>query len=220
MLPAAYLTVLAAPFTTPPNPGPLPPRPANLFPQQWEDVKATHKQGIDEYTTSNNLDKSVKKQIIKAIVDPIFLNPLENHFSGYSRVTTRAMIQFLFNSYGNITQLQLDANYKMMKEQWDPSTPIIYVFAKIQEGGDKADADNAPYAMNQVLAIAFNHVFRTGTMQNACERWTSLNPTNKTWARFQTMFTQAHETYKSLTAQAGGYHGANNACNIAPMTQS
>jgi hypothetical protein len=52
MLQAAYLTVSAAPFTTPPNPGPLPPRPANLFPQQWEDFKAKHKRGIDEYTTS------------------------------------------------------------------------------------------------------------------------------------------------------------------------
>jgi hypothetical protein len=34
------------------------------------------------------------------------------------------------------------------------------------------------------------------------------------------MSTQAHETYESLTVQAGGYHGANNAYNIAPITQS
>jgi hypothetical protein len=91
------------------------------------------------------------------------------------------MIQFLFNSYGNITPLQLDANDKMMKEQWDPLTPIIYLFAKIQEGVDKADTGNAPYTVNQVLAIAFNHVFQTGTMQNAYEWWTSLNQTHKTW---------------------------------------
>jgi hypothetical protein len=130
------------------------------------------------------------------------------------------MIQFLVNSYGNITPLQLDANDKMIKEQWDPSTPIICLFAKIQEGVDKSDAGNAPHTLNQVLAITFNHVFRTGTMKNACERWTSLNPTKKTWDHFQTMFTQAHETYESLTAQAGGYHGANNAYNIAPITQS
>jgi hypothetical protein len=130
------------------------------------------------------------------------------------------MIQFLFNSYVNITPLQLDTNDKMTKEQWDPSTPTKYLFAKIQEGVDKADAGNAPYTVNQVLAIAFNNMFRTGTMQNPCERWKSLNPTNKTDAHFQTMFTQAHETYESLTAQAGGYHGATNAYNIAPMTQS
>jgi hypothetical protein len=102
------------------------------------------------------------------------------------------MIQFIFNSYGNITPLQMDANDKMIKEQWDPSTPIIYVFDKIQEGVDKADAGNAPYTVNQVLAIAFNHVFRTGTMQNACERWTSLNPCNKMLTHFQTIVTKAH----------------------------
>jgi hypothetical protein len=67
------------------------------------------------------------------------------------------MIQFLLNSYGNITPLKLDANEKMMKEQWDPSTPIIYLFVNIQEGVDKADTGNAPYTVNQVLAIDFNH---------------------------------------------------------------
>jgi hypothetical protein len=91
-----------------------------------------------------------------------------------------------------------------MKEQWDPSTLIIYLFSKIQDGLDKADAGNAPYTVNQVPAIAFNHVFRTGKMQSACERWTALAPMNKTWVNFQDMFTSAHDTYETLTAQAGG----------------
>jgi hypothetical protein len=34
------------------------------------------------------------------------------------------------------------------------------------------------------------------------------------------MFTQAHDTYISLTAQTGGYHGANNAYKITPITHS
>jgi hypothetical protein len=33
---------------------------------------------------------------------------------------------------------------------------------------------------------------------------------NKTWVNFQDMFTSAHGTYEALTAQSGGYHGANN----------
>jgi hypothetical protein len=34
---------------------------------------------------------------------------------------------------------------------------------------------------------------------------------NNTWVNFQDMFTAAHETYETLTAQSVGYHGANNA---------
>jgi hypothetical protein len=83
----------------------------------------------------------------------------------------------------------------MMKEQWDPSTPIIYLFSKIQDGVDKSDAGYARYTVNTVLAIAFNRVYRTDTMQSACECWTSLPPMNKTWANFQDMFTSAHENY-------------------------
>jgi hypothetical protein len=164
---------------------------------------------LDEYSTSNNFDKAIKQQIVRAIKDPIFLKPLENHITDFSRVTARTMLQYLFNAYSNIMSYQLGVNDKMMKEQWDPSTPIIYLFSKIQNGVDTADAGNAPYTVNQVLDIAFNHVFRTGTMQSACERWTALAPINKTWVNFQDMFTSAHGTYETLTAQAGGYHGAN-----------
>jgi hypothetical protein len=147
---------------------------------------------------------------LRAIKDPIFLKPIENHITCFSRVTARTMLQYLFIAYGNINPQQLDVNDKMMKEQWDPSTPIIYLFSKIQDGVDKADAGNAPYTVHQVLTIAFNHVFRTGTMQSACERWTALAPMNKTWVNFQDMLTSAHETYETLTTQVGGYRGANN----------
>jgi hypothetical protein len=77
------------------------------------------------------------------------------------------MIQFLFDAYGNITPIQLDANYKMMKEQWGPSTPIFYLFSKIQDGVDKADTGNMPYTVNQLMAIPFNHVSCTGTTKSA-----------------------------------------------------
>jgi hypothetical protein len=195
MTPATYTTVTATSYNNPPNPGPLPPRPAVIPPQQWEDTKAAHKRALDEYNTSTNFDKAITQQIVRAIKDPIFLKLVENQITGFSRVTAHTMLQYLFNAYGNITPQQLDVNDKMMKEQWDPSTPIIYLFSKIQDGVDTADAGNAPYTVNRVLAIAFNHVFRTGTMQSACERWTALAPMSKRWVNFQDMFTSAHDTY-------------------------
>jgi hypothetical protein len=69
------------------------------------------------------------------------------------------MRQYIFNAYGNITPLQLDSKDTTMKEQWYPSTPIIYLFSKIQDGLDKADTVNAPYNVNHILAIACDHVF-------------------------------------------------------------
>jgi hypothetical protein len=99
---------------------------------------------------SHNLDKSIKQQIIKAVKDPIFLKPIKNHITVFSKVMARTILQYLFNVYGNINPLQLDDNDTMMKEQWDPSTPIIYLFSKIQDGVDNADAGNASYTVNQV----------------------------------------------------------------------
>jgi hypothetical protein len=101
------------------------------LPQQWEDTKAAHERELEKYIMSNNFDKAIKQQIVKEIKDPIFLKPIENHITGFSRVTARAMLQYLCNACGNLTPQQLDVNDKMVKEQWYPSTPIIYFFSKI-----------------------------------------------------------------------------------------
>jgi hypothetical protein len=76
MTPATYLTVTATPYNNPPNPGLLPPRPASVSPQHWEDTKAAHKRALGEYNTSSNFDKAIKQQIARAIKDPIFLKPI------------------------------------------------------------------------------------------------------------------------------------------------
>jgi hypothetical protein len=81
--------VTATPYNNPPNPGPIPPRPSAVFPKQWEDTKAAHKRALDEHNSSNNFDKAIKQQIIKAIQDPIFLKSIENHIGGFSRVAAR-----------------------------------------------------------------------------------------------------------------------------------
>jgi hypothetical protein len=83
MTPETYLMVTATPYNNLPNPGPLPPRPAAVFPQQWEDTKAAHKRALDKYNTSNNFDKAIKQQIVRAIKYPIFLKPIENHITGF-----------------------------------------------------------------------------------------------------------------------------------------
>jgi hypothetical protein len=47
-------------------------------------MKAAHKRQLDEFNTSSNFDKAIKQQIIKAVKDPIFLKPIENHITGFS----------------------------------------------------------------------------------------------------------------------------------------
>jgi hypothetical protein len=115
MTPSTYLTVTAAPYNNPPNPGTLPPRPAAVFPQKCEDTKAAHKRALDEYNTSNNFDKAIKQQIMRAIKYLIFLTPIENRITCFSRVTARTMLRYLFNAYGNITPQQIYVNDKMTK---------------------------------------------------------------------------------------------------------
>jgi hypothetical protein len=83
MTPATYLKVTATPYNNPPNPGPLPPNPAAVLLQKWEDTKASHKRALDEHNTSNNFYKAINQQILRAIKEQIFLKPIENHVTGF-----------------------------------------------------------------------------------------------------------------------------------------
>jgi hypothetical protein len=109
---ATYLMVPATTYNNLTNPCPLPPRPVAAFPAQWDGTKVAHKRALDEYNTSHNLDKAINQQIIKAVKEPIFLKPIENHITGFSRVTARTMLQYLFSANGNITPFN-----------WMPMTP-------------------------------------------------------------------------------------------------
>jgi hypothetical protein len=61
--------------------------------------------------------------------------------AGYVNISARGMLDHLFETYGNITAVDLKINFEHMRRSWDPQQPVETIFKKIQDCADYSEAD-------------------------------------------------------------------------------
>ena len=66
------------------------------------------------------VDIDLKKQIVTE-VQPVFLYPLVDQFTGFTQIFALAMLQRLFTSYGAIEKINLEENAVKMMKLYDPT---------------------------------------------------------------------------------------------------
>jgi hypothetical protein len=59
---------------------------------------------------------------------------------GYANVSAGDMLDRLFETYGNITAVDLEMNFENMRQAWDPQHPVESLFKKIQDCADYSEA--------------------------------------------------------------------------------
>jgi hypothetical protein len=83
----------------------------------WEEDAQT-------YHTCTSVQQALKKQII-SVFEPIYLDILNENMVGYANISTRGMLDHLFETYSKI-------NFEHMRRAWDPQQPVETLFKKIQ----------------------------------------------------------------------------------------
>ena len=73
-----------------------------------------------EYTL---IDKVLKQLMLSAVEDKYY-RVMRNSLIGYANVTTRSLIQYLYQAYVNITPTQVSNNDKKLRAPYDPNQPI------------------------------------------------------------------------------------------------
>jgi hypothetical protein len=74
---------------------------------------------VQTYRTCTSVQQALKKQII-SVFEPMYLEILNDNMVGYANISARYMLDHLFETYGNITALDLEINFKHMRRAWDP----------------------------------------------------------------------------------------------------
>jgi hypothetical protein len=69
----------------------------------------------------------LKKQII-IVFEPMYLYILNENMVGYANISARHMLDHLFETYGNITAVDLEINFEHMRRAWDPQQPVESLF--------------------------------------------------------------------------------------------
>jgi hypothetical protein len=70
----------------------------------------------------------------------MYLDILNDNMVGYANISARDMLDHLFETYGNITAVDLEINFDHMRWAWDPQHPVESLFKQIQDCADYSEA--------------------------------------------------------------------------------
>jgi hypothetical protein len=154
-----------------------------------------------------------EKKII-SVFEPMYLDVLNNNMVGFANISARYMLEHLFSTYGNITAVDLEINFELMRQVWDPQQPVESLFKKIQDCADYSEAGSVLIGNPQQINVGYANIFATGHFVSACRRWNEKPLAEKTWTQFKSHFAAAHRQHKQMqgeSAATAGYHSANAA---------
>jgi hypothetical protein len=75
------------------------------------------------FKTYNTLQSALKKQII-TVIEPMYIEILNDDLVGFVNINSRDMLDNLFISYGSITAVDIEQNFENMRKTWDPQQPV------------------------------------------------------------------------------------------------
>jgi hypothetical protein len=220
--PQVYATLSNTPWVDPINPGPTPPvLPANATAAQINANRYRHLENIKLLRTYNNVQSALKQQLLAA-VDDIYVRTLCNTHTAYAMLTTLQILTHLYTTYGKLTPMAMQENDRQFPTAYNPAKPFEMLVQQIKDAQDSAAAGNQAYTAQQIVSNAYSLIHNTGMFIDACREWRRRPEIEKTWGTFKTEFAQAHNEQGEMThtAQAGGFHNANNAItNYTPVKQ-
>jgi hypothetical protein len=118
---------------------------------------------VQTYQTYTSVPQALNKKI-SSVFEPMYLNILNENVVGYANTTVRYMMDNLFETYGNITAVDLEINFENMLRAWDPQQPVESIFKQIQDCADYSEAGGV---------LIGTHNKSTSGMQKYSQRGTS-----------------------------------------------
>jgi hypothetical protein len=106
-------------------------------------ISAVHhvwEEDVQTYRTCTSVQQALKKQII-SVFEPLYLDILNENMVGYANILARDMLDHLFDTYGNITAVDLEINFEHMRQAWDPQQPVESLFKQIQDCADYSEVE-------------------------------------------------------------------------------
>jgi hypothetical protein len=168
---------------------------------------------VQTYRTCTSVQQALKKQII-SVLEPMYLDILNDKMMGYANISARDMLDHLFETYGSITAVDLEINFEHMRQAWDPQQPVETLFKQIQDCADYSEAGGVLICHPEQINVGYANIFATAHFMSACRRWNEKPTAEKTWAQFKSHFAAAHRQHKQTqgeSAATAGYHSANSA---------
>jgi hypothetical protein len=166
---------------------------------------------VQTYRTCTSVQQALKKQII-SVFERMYLDIFNENMVGYANISAGGVLDHLFETYGNITAVDLKINFEHMRRAWDPQHPVETLFKQIQDCADHSEAGGVLVDYPQQIKVGYAKIFATGHFMSACRRWNEKPTAEKTWTQFKPHFAATHRQDKQMQGESAAtsrYHSAN-----------
>lgn len=72
------------------------------------------------------------KQFLLMAVEEFYYRPLRNITMGYATVSTKDILDHIYDSYGNITESDLSDNDNRFRTPYDSEQPIEFLYDQVE----------------------------------------------------------------------------------------
>jgi hypothetical protein len=152
-------------------------------------AERVHKEALEEFQVINLLERTCLN-MIKSALAPTIILPKTDRFTGAINGTISEIIQYLFDSYGNLTAFSVESKRQaLLAISYNHAEPLDVVFNAVSDYADMADAYGTPISDDQLMSLALMIIMKANIFADAIENWNS-EPI-KTWLSFQSFFTKA-----------------------------
>jgi hypothetical protein len=210
-------TAYAPPFWERPNAPGRAPATTDGTAAQISAARHVWEEDVQTYRTYTSVQQALKKQII-IVFEPMYLEILNDNMVGYANISARDMLDHLFETYGNITAVDLEINFENMagpgipSSQWRRSSNNFktVLITRRQEG--------VPIGPSQQINVGYAKIFATGHLMSACRRWNETPAADKTWIHFKSHFAAAHCQHKQIQGETAANAMNQNEDQMAEAT--
>ena len=195
--PALYTVVTGNNFTAPNNPGATPTITAAATAAQVGAITRQFNANNKTFLEYSRTDQALKQLLLGAI-EKDYVDSLRNMYTGYTTVTTFELLTHLYDTYGQISDLDLEDNERRMKTKYNANAPIDKLFKQIEGAEEYATTGNQPFTARQIVNTAFLLIFATGEYDTECKEWKRRARATQTWANFKTDFMEAYKNRREI----------------------
>ena len=212
---ARHAGPLADPWTTVTHPGSLLVHPDGTEAHKITADDRAYDSRLREFKESMKVQTELKQQLLAAI-EPTYVQELASEDFGYADVTPRALLAHLQQWYSEVEPEELERNRATLQSTWNVDEPIENLWEKVISARQFAARHGDPISELTALHLLLTSLESTGVFTDACDKWRDLPSFGKNIASFRVHFDQENKTrLRKLTAQQGGFHGANVATTRA-----
>ena len=182
--------------------------PARASNQQITIAEKQHDRRKAEWRTLQDATKQLRKQLLEA-VPHLYIASLADDDTEFANVSPLAIMDRLWDKFGDITPELLEANLKKIEEPWNPTEPITQLWNRFKDCKDLAVKGQEPIQDSVIVRHALNILTASGVFEHDVRDWDKKPDADKTLDNLKTHFNAAEKRrLAKQTSGSAGYAGA------------